>query len=857
MLREIGHSVEVSDGKLVKAIFERRLAPQGFTFKRNDKQSQIDWCFANEFSMRLIKNFRIIREFPKISDHDPIYVKVEINGEKSINTLVKGAKDLNQISSNHSRIPIINKMNTNLKCLNNLLKLEVEKKNISSMSSHEIAKFLTTNVQRFGKIAKIPFSSRRTDDDQFIDTDKQYEKLFEKYELEKWRFVNESNDCKKLWNAINMKGEIKEETDSSINVDELANISSGKSKIDISQAIYTDLTTDVKHDLLDKDIDQIEITEAINKCKDSKTSDGIPISIVKEILPTIMNLLIVMFNMIFTGGRNAYPSNWLSFINAIPKKGKLDPPKFVRFISVMGIFEKIYQVIINNRLYKFIKIPTQQSAYQKGKGCNLHVMAIRILKILTVKTKQKLFIIFTDFEAAFDLVSRRILFQKLINMGISAIMLNALIAMYISSKSVVEYNNEFSDYIVLLAGVKQGAPTSGLLYIVYTLGIIDIYNQTFNPEPLIYIYHLLMHADDILLLATSRTIAIAKIKLLLNYCNDNYIRLQTKKCAIMCVNSNDISDSETVLIENLSLKPTTCEIYLGSAITNSTKLIDDVNADIKNRQISVVKYFAFLRSNLNAPIDIKIKVLNACIMSSLLYYSETWTNSQINRLQVVYRRMLKSILGVGMTTCSEFLYIELGVLPIRSHIMIKQWEFWKKINDMSDENPIIYIVKKARQFHVKEIKYYDSLIERYSCKEEIVTESFENIKNTIRAKAIAGRSKYLTYLLVNPEIETPKIYSKVKKRKYCQMVAKLRTSSHNLQIEMGRRNRKIREHRLCQCKKIEDEKHFLQECENYKQIQQKYNTQNIPINEILKKERFVPYLVETTEKRKEITLQQA
>ena len=152
--------------------------------------------------------------------------------------------------------------------------------------------------------------------------------------------------------------------------------------------MYQDLTADVKHEQLDREIDQAEITDAINKCKDSKTSDGIPASTVKEILPTIMDMLLTMFNIMLTGGSRAYPSSWLSFINAIAKKGKLDPPKFVRFISVMGIFEKIYQTIINSRLYGFIKIPSQQSAYQKGEGCNLHVMSIRLLKILSTKTKQ-------------------------------------------------------------------------------------------------------------------------------------------------------------------------------------------------------------------------------------------------------------------------------------------------------------------------------------------------------------------------------------------------------------------------------------------------------------------------------------
>ena len=200
-----------------------------------------------------------------------------------------------------------------------------------------------------------------------------------------------------------------------------------------------------------------------------------------------MTLLIVLYNLTFIGGPTAYPTNWITFVNGIPKKGKLEPPKFVRFISVMGIFEKIYQIILSSRLCKLLKIPSQQTAYQKERNCSLHVMSIRLLKILTKKTKRKLYIIFTDFEAAFDLVSRKLLFEKLIKLGVSATMLCALLSLYITSKAVVESGGQFSDYLILLAGVKQGGPPSGLLYIAYTLDLIDIYENKFHPEPLIYI----------------------------------------------------------------------------------------------------------------------------------------------------------------------------------------------------------------------------------------------------------------------------------------------------------------------------------------------------------------------------------
>ena len=214
--------------------------------------------------------------------------------------------------------------------------------------------------------------------------------------------------------------------------------------------------------------------------------------------------------------------------------------------------------------------------------------------------------------------------------------------------------------------------------------------------------------------------------------------------------------------------------------------------------------------------------------------------------------MLKSILGVGMTTCTELLYIELGVLSLQARVTLKQWNFWKKVLEMGRENPIIQVIELGRQYNLKEVRHYDDLVEMYSSPEEIVSKFFDKVRTSIRQKAENGRSKYATYLEINPELEPPIIYNKLFNKNQVSMVAKLRLSSHNLNVEMGRRTGLSREQRLCHCGvDVETEKHFLLDCGLYHEIREKYDVSNdLSVSRLLNDVNYVSYIKECMDTRK-------
>ena len=174
---------------------------------------------------------------------------------------------------------------------------------------------------------------------------------------------------------------------------------------------------------------------------------------------------------------------------------------------------------------------------------------------------------------------------------------------------------------------------------------------------------------------------------------------------------------------------------------------------------------------------------------------------------------------------------------------------------MGSENPIIQVIELARHYNLKEVRHYDSLMEMYSSAEEIVSNFFDKIRTSIRQKAENGRSKYATYLEINPSLETPTIYDKLYNRNQVSMVAKLRLSSHNLNVEMGRRTGLSRDERLCHCgDEVETEKHFLLECGLYHEIRDRYNIANeLSISKVLNDINYIHYIKECIDQRKKLT----
>ena len=394
--------------------------------------------------------------------------------------------------------------------------------------------------------------------------------------------------------------------------------------------------------------------------------------------------------------------------------------------------------------------------------------------------------------------------------------------MYLVNTSYVEVNGEYSRTFNMTAGVLQGSATSTILFMAYTADLVQLFNKQFPIEELIHTYHILLHADDCLILSNCRKQFEEKFRCLENYCVKNSIRLQPLKCCFLTINA---TECDNIALVNGSIKHSNEAFYLGSTLSSKGNVTYDVSLEINQRQKHFNRFYAFLRENYSAPLSVKEKVLEACVSSAVLYNCETWGDASVVLLEKMYRKALKYMLGVRSQVCNEFAYIELAKPTLKSVIQKRQFIFYKNCICDKDWPLQRYIIRKAIDARCSFINHYVKLGEVYASADDITKTSLDRLKEDVMKKANRGQSRYVSYLEINPTLDRPILYSSHFPTAKIHKTTQLRMISHSLQIELGRHKRPVVPHseRLCVCGCIETEPHFLFDCQLYYHIRCRYN----------------------------------
>ena len=396
-------------------------------------------------------------------------------------------------------------------------------------------------------------------------------------------------------------------------------------------------------------------------------------------------------------------------------------------------------------------------------------------------------------------------------------MLKAIAKTYCKTRSVLG-----ATISEVCLGLKQGSPTSCILFIIYLNELVKLYRSMCSDDGFLGWLHCILLMDDAAVLATSRKSCEEKLKIMNEFCSNFGMKMNFTKTKFMVINGTE-KDKETIVIDGKEIVHCKKYVYLGAIILENPSFAGFIEEHRVEKNKNILKLCSFLNKNPDLPFVLKQRVMEACIFSSILYSSESWFSDKVGKLNSQYLSAIKMVLGVRMSCPSDVVLLEIGYPRLMALIKEKQYRFYKKLTSSRcsmDDDPFMHLLSVGRANGAPSARYIDNILSFTST--SYIAHDIEVMKSQVRSKV---GSKFMSYCKLNPELSKHEVYSCSEVTEHHRIAfTRFRTGSHRLRIETGRWSRTPKEARVCRCDglNIQDEQHIIEGCSLLAGLKQSY-----------------------------------
>ena len=357
---------------------------------------------------------------------------------------------------------------------------------------------------------------------------------------------------------------------------------------------------------------------------------------------------------------------------------------------------------------------------------------------------------------------------------------------------------------------------------------------------------MLLYADDIVIFSNTAEELQFGLDLLSDYCGRWKLKVNVSKTKVLIFRKGGLLRRNlSFTYEDEPLEIVKSFKYLGIVFTPGGSFSEAQTTLAGQAQKAIFKLNKYIYKFTFLPPKHKLELFDKLISPILNYASEVWGFCQANAIERVHMQFCKKLLGVKKTTQNDFVYGELGRTNFSTKRYLTIIKFWFKIL-RSPENKYLNIVYKMMLNDIEEMPNktnWASLVKQLlmslgfyevwlaqgvaniafflSVFKQRLNDTFmQNWRERLEGSSRANFYNSITQFQLQPYLENINVF------KYMQAFSKLRMSSHRLAIESGRWVRPTRipiDERKCSlCQVLEDEYHFVLECNVYAELRYKY-----------------------------------
>jgi len=434
-----------------------------------------------------------------------------------------------------------------------------------------------------------------------------------------------------------------------------------------------------------------EMVDALKTCKrkSSPGADRISYELLKQIPRCSQTVILGFFNTVWSAGH--LPSNWKEAVVCPLLKADKSPfsASSYRPVALTSTLCKLMEKMVATRLRYRLEtnklFNTHQSGFRKNRSTIDHILRLADDAHKAVHNKQFTLAVMVDLEKAFDLVWHKGLLYKMEKLGFEGNILQ-FVSDFLSNRSIqVRIGSSLSSAYRLQNGTPQGSAISPFLFLIM---INDIDTPVKNVQ-------LSLYADDSAMWKTGRNLDIIirdiqrYLDQLVKFFNDWGLKISSDKTVAIVFTHcrNTKLDDVKLYVNGKTIKIQKSVKFLGIIFDQDMSWKSHIDNIVErcNKRLNLMRVMASTRWG--ASKSVLLIVYKALIRSIIDYGSiayDTASSKVKAKLDVVQSKALRTCCGAMTGTPTSALQVECGQPPLefRRHRMMADYSL--KLHSVPD-----------------------------------------------------------------------------------------------------------------------------------------------------------------------------
>ena len=280
---------------------------------------------------------------------------------------------------------------------------------------------------------------------------------------------------------------------------------------------------------------------------------------------------------------------------------------------------------------------------------------------------------YLDAKTAFDVVSHNSLMRKLFNAGVEGKLWSLIMNFHQDASSVVKWEGRFSSTFPILQGVRQGGILSADLYKLYVNQLLNRleYNSTGGRIGDI-VCNAPTCADDLSTLSDSERSLQVLCNIAYDYSVMEQYQLQPTKSVVLPIQTGRKKIQQpSCFLGGQPMPVVDKTVHVGVTRITSNKPSGIIEENIQKARRTMYSLMATgLHGRNGLDPETSIHIMKIYVIPVLTYGLEIYlpTSSELKTMDIFFKKTLKHILSLPVTTADPAPYVLSGFLPVEGLI---------------------------------------------------------------------------------------------------------------------------------------------------------------------------------------------